>query len=60
METKAKLYTLSLHDVKTYIFAALFVIGNIALPTLSPRTTGRTYVAAYILLHTSRGIQVRH
>ncbi len=34
METKAKLYTLSLHDVKTYIFAALFVIGNIALPQL--------------------------
>ena len=34
METNAKLYALSLSDYKTYVFAALFVIGNIALPQL--------------------------
>ncbi len=34
METNAKLYALSLSDYKTYVFAALFVTGNIALPQL--------------------------
>lgn len=34
METTAKLYSLSLNNVKTYLFAALFVVGNIALPQL--------------------------
>lgn len=34
METSAKLYSLSFGDVKTYLFASLFVAGNIALPQL--------------------------
>lgn len=34
METSAKLYSLSIRDVKTYLFAFLFVAGNIALPQL--------------------------
>ncbi len=34
METTVKLYSLSYKDVKTYMFAALFIIGNIALPQL--------------------------
>lgn len=34
METSVKLYSLSLSNVRTYLFAALFVVGNIALPQL--------------------------
>lgn len=32
MESNVKLYSLNYDDSKTYLFAALFVIGNIALP----------------------------
>ena len=32
METSAKLYSLNYSNVKTYLFALLFVAGNIALP----------------------------
>lgn len=34
METSAKLYSLNYSNVKTYLFALLFVAGNIALPQL--------------------------
>ena len=34
METSAKLYSLNYSNVKTYLFALLFVTGNIALPQL--------------------------
>ena len=34
MEKSVKLYSLSFSDVKTYLFALLFVAGNIALPQL--------------------------
>jgi hypothetical protein len=34
MQTTTKLYTLNYNDAKTYLFAALFIIGNIALPQL--------------------------
>ena len=34
METTTRLYALSFHDVKTYLFAALFIAGNMALPQL--------------------------
>lgn len=34
METSAKLYSLKCSNVKTYLFALLFVAGNIALPQL--------------------------
>lgn len=34
METTAKLYSLPFGNVKTYLFALLFVVGNIALPQL--------------------------
>lgn len=33
--TTAKLYLLSLSDVKTYLFAIIFVIGNILFPQLA-------------------------
>ena len=32
METSVKLYSLKHSNVKTYLFALLFVAGNIALP----------------------------
>ena len=34
METTVKLYSLNYSNVKTYLFALLFVAGNIALPQL--------------------------
>lgn len=34
METTVKLYSLTYKEAKTYMFAALFVVGNIALPQL--------------------------
>lgn len=34
METSAKLYSLSFANTKTYLFALLFIVGNIALPQL--------------------------
>lgn len=34
METTVKLYSLTYKEAKTYMFALLFVVGNIALPQL--------------------------
>ena len=34
METTARLYTLPFNNIKTYVAAALFITGNIALPQL--------------------------
>lgn len=34
MEVNLKLYSLSYREEKTYLFAALFIVGNIALPQL--------------------------
>ena len=34
METTVKLYSLTYKEVKTYLFALLFIIGNIALPQI--------------------------
>ena len=44
METSAKLYSLNYSNVKTYLFALLFVAGNIALPQLCHLVT---LIAAY-------------
>lgn len=53
METSAKLYSLSFSNVKTYLFAFLFVAGNIALPQLCHLVPmGRTDFAAYLFLYT--------
>ena len=35
MATTAKLYSLSLSDTKTYLFATFFVLGNLLLPQLA-------------------------
>lgn len=35
MATTAKLYSLNLSNTKTYLFAALFVLGNLLLPQLA-------------------------
>jgi hypothetical protein len=34
METTVKLYSLNFSNVRTYLFATLFVVGNIALPQI--------------------------
>ena len=49
METSAKLYSLNYSNVRTYLFALLFVVGNIAPyggPTLLP-IYFFTLIAAY-------------
>ena len=35
MATTAKLYSLSLNNTRTYLFATLFVLGNLLLPQLA-------------------------
>jgi len=35
MSTTAKLYTLNLTNTKTYLFAAIFIVGNLLLPQLA-------------------------
>lgn len=53
METSAKLYSLPFGNVKTYLFALLFVAGNIALPQLCHLVpAGRSDVASHLFLYT--------
>lgn len=33
--TTAKLYALNLSNTKTYLFAAIFIVGNLLLPQLA-------------------------
>ena len=35
MSTTAKLYSLNLSNTKTYLFAAIFIVGNLLLPQLA-------------------------
>jgi hypothetical protein len=35
MSTTAKLYSYSLHNTRTYLFATIFVVGNLLLPQLA-------------------------
>ena len=52
METSAKLYSLNYSNVKTYLFALLFVAGNIALPQLCHLVPygGPTLLPIYLFL----------
>ena len=49
METSAKLYSLPFGNVRTYLFALLFIVGNIALPQLCHLvpTAGPTLLPIY-------------
>ena len=51
METSAKLYSLPFGNVKTYLFALLFVAGNIAA-TLPSGPSRRSDVASHLFLYT--------
>ena len=52
METSAKLYSLNYSNVKTYLFALLFIAGNIALPQLCHFIPyGGPTSAAYLFFH---------
>ncbi len=57
METKTvKLYSLDYSNVKTYLIAALFIAGNMALPTFPPYTARRHNMVAHLFLHLNRRI----
>ena len=47
METTVKLYSLNYSNVKTYLFALLFVAGNITLPQLCQDVYKRQAVGFY-------------
>lgn len=57
METKTvKLYSLDYSNVKTYLIAALFIAGNMALPQLFHLTARRHNMVAHLFLHLNRRI----
>ncbi len=47
MNSNVKLYSLSLRDVRTYAFAALFIVGNIVFPQLCHALIFFTLIGAY-------------
>ncbi len=53
METKTvKLYSLDYNNVKTYLAASLFILGNLALPQLFHLIPpGRDNLASNLFLH---------
>lgn len=53
METTVKLYSLNYSNVKTYLFALLFVAGNICITSIVSFGACRwSYPIAYLLFHT--------
>ncbi len=54
-QTTIKLYTLSYTNIRTYIFAALFVAGNIAMPQLAHMVPGGGTIWLPIYLFTLIG-----
>lgn len=58
METKTvKLYSLDYSNVKTYLIAALFIAGNMALPQLFHLIPqGGITMVAHLFLHLNRRI----
>lgn len=60
MKTTVRLYDLGYAEVRTYLAAVLFIVGNVALPQLFHLIPqGGCNVAAYLFLHPCRGLQVR-
>lgn len=52
METKTvKLYSLDYNNVKTYLAASLFILGNLALPQLFHLIPQRDNLASNLFLH---------
>ena len=55
--TTVKLYSLNYGNVRTYLAASLFIVGNILFPQffhLIPQ--GGINLAAYLFLHTDRSL----
>ena len=51
--TTVKLYSLNYGNVRTYLAASLFIVGNILFPQFfSSHTARRNNLAAYLFLHT--------
>ena len=61
METKTvKLYSLDYSNARTYLMAALFIAGNMALPQLFHLIPqGGYHMVAHLFLHLNRCIQIR-
>lgn len=54
--TNVKLYSLNYGNVRTYLAASLFIVGNILFPNFSSHTARRNNLAAYLFLHTDRSL----
>lgn len=55
--TTVKLYSLNYGNVRTYLAASLFIVGNILFsPIFSSHTARRNNLAAYLFLHTDRSL----
>jgi len=54
-----RLHSLEYRDVRTYIIAALFVVGNVVLPDMSPRARRRPHLVTDILLYSCWSLQIR-
>lgn len=54
--TTVKLYSLNYGNVRTYLTASLFIVGNILFPNFSSHTARRNNLAAYLFLHTDRSL----
>lgn len=60
MQTTVKLYAYGYREVRTYLAASLFVLGNIVLPPVLPSLpAGRGDLASHLLLHAGRSLQIR-
>ena len=55
--TTVKLYSLNYGNVRTYLAASLFIVGNILFSSIfSSHTARRNNLAAYLFLHTDRSL----
>ena len=55
--TTVKLYSLNYGNVRTYLAASLFIVGNHPFsPIFSSHTARRNNLAAYLFLHTDRSL----
>ena len=53
--TTVKLYSLNYGNVRTYLAASLFIVGNILFPQFF-HLARRNNLAAYLFLHTDRSL----
>lgn len=54
--TTVKLYSLNYGNVRTYLAASLFIVGNILFPQFFISYRKENNLAAYLFLHTDRSL----